>query len=415
MTFPSGPIVASIVTAPETRADCAMAGYTGLTSLILFGGLIRPPTRTGATLAFALAAGISLRLDRAGVGNLLGRDRIGRCLVARRLRSDCELPGLVVRLEPLAFLSFQLGVERGPGILGSLERLGGKLTRAGGVGPVEGGLGRIHVRVGRRCAARDSDREAQGNRAESDNDTHGVSLSQAPSQRHWFPLWVRAIEQPSTSGESCLCQKEQWQEAKSARPPPCSQPECSIRDSLVCSTRRYYFRVVGLHMLASWRPVVTWNRHMSTVELPDEQGRVRAERVRERAEDRRQDAEQSRDETEQHRDLAESSRKAAEQFRELAEEAREVRDRYREELENTREDQERFRRAAEDARTAAEDARHATETARQAAEDARHATIESVAATADSLHSTLEQMKFLEEARRTIRDLKDMKPPEGTH
>src|SRR4030095_5827875 len=59
MTFPSGPIVASIVTAPATRADCAIAGYTGLTSLIFFGALMLPPIRTGATLAFALAAAAS--------------------------------------------------------------------------------------------------------------------------------------------------------------------------------------------------------------------------------------------------------------------------------------------------------------------------------------------------------------------
>jgi hypothetical protein len=57
----------------------------------------------------------------------------------------------------------------------------------------------------------------------------------------------------------------------------------------------------------------------------------------------------------------------------------------------------------------------ATEEARAVAEDARHATIESVAATADSLHCTLEQMKFLEEARQTVRDLKDMRPPDRIH
>src|SRR5437867_893666 len=32
-TLPFGPIVASMITTPCTRADCAMAGYTGLTSL----------------------------------------------------------------------------------------------------------------------------------------------------------------------------------------------------------------------------------------------------------------------------------------------------------------------------------------------------------------------------------------------
>ena len=55
------------------------------------------------------------------------------------------------------------------------------------------------------------------------------------------------------------------------------------------------------------------------------------------------------------------------------------------------------------------------EEARHAAEEARHATIDSVAATADALHTTLEQMKFLEEARRIMRDLQDIKPPHTTN
>ena len=95
---------------------------------------------------------------------------------------------------------------------------------------------------------------------------------------------------------------------------------------------------------------------MSTVELPDEQGRVHAERVRERAEDGRQDAEQSREVTEEHRDLAESSRKAAEQFRVW----RRKRERFATAIGRNWilpwRTKERFRRAAEDARTAAEDA-----------------------------------------------------------
>src|SRR5436309_10035238 len=47
-TLPFGPIVASMMTTPCTRADCAIAGYVGLTSFTLVGGLICPPTRTGA-------------------------------------------------------------------------------------------------------------------------------------------------------------------------------------------------------------------------------------------------------------------------------------------------------------------------------------------------------------------------------
>src|SRR5207247_7585923 len=47
-TLPFGPIVASMMTTPCTRADWAIAGYVGLTSFTLVGGLIWPPTRTGA-------------------------------------------------------------------------------------------------------------------------------------------------------------------------------------------------------------------------------------------------------------------------------------------------------------------------------------------------------------------------------
>src|SRR5258705_2822371 len=62
MTFPSGPIVASIVTARDTRADCATSGYTGGTSLIFLGGWILPPMRSGAILALALAAASAFSL-----------------------------------------------------------------------------------------------------------------------------------------------------------------------------------------------------------------------------------------------------------------------------------------------------------------------------------------------------------------
>src|SRR3954471_2268032 len=48
VTRPFGPIVASMITTPWTRADCAIAGYTGLTCLVFCGGLMLPPTRTGA-------------------------------------------------------------------------------------------------------------------------------------------------------------------------------------------------------------------------------------------------------------------------------------------------------------------------------------------------------------------------------
>ena len=47
-TAPFGPIVASMMTTPCTRADCAIAGYTGFTSRTFVGCLMLPPTRTGA-------------------------------------------------------------------------------------------------------------------------------------------------------------------------------------------------------------------------------------------------------------------------------------------------------------------------------------------------------------------------------
>src|SRR5919109_1703272 len=37
-----------MITMPCTRADCAIAGYVGRTSLVFCGGLMLPPTRTGA-------------------------------------------------------------------------------------------------------------------------------------------------------------------------------------------------------------------------------------------------------------------------------------------------------------------------------------------------------------------------------
>src|SRR5262249_3730949 len=48
-TFPSAPMVASITTAPCARSDSARSGNSGLTSLILRGGLMppAPPTRYG--------------------------------------------------------------------------------------------------------------------------------------------------------------------------------------------------------------------------------------------------------------------------------------------------------------------------------------------------------------------------------
>jgi hypothetical protein len=50
--------------------------------------------------------------------------------------------------------------------------------------------------------------------------------------------------------------------------------------------------------------------------------------------------------------------------------------------------------------------RHAAEEARHAAEEARHATIAAVAATADALATNLAQMQFLEDARKTVKQIK---------
>ena len=59
-----------MMTTPCTRADCAIGGYVGLTSRVLVGGLMLPPTRTaaggGAAVAAAAAARPRGRHDAAG-------------------------------------------------------------------------------------------------------------------------------------------------------------------------------------------------------------------------------------------------------------------------------------------------------------------------------------------------------------
>jgi CRP-like cAMP-binding protein len=70
---------------------------------------------------------------------------------------------------------------------------------------------------------------------------------------------------------------------------------------------------------------------------------------------------------------------------------------------------EMVRQGREKLREAGETARVAGEQARTAAEAARHATVEAVEATAAALQSTLEQMKAMEEMRRTLRDIQDVK------
>ena len=105
--------------------------------------------------------------------------------------------------------------------------------------------------------------------------------------------------------------------------------------------------------------------------------------------------------TEEHR-LVEAARNEAERLRQLAEEAREVRDGHRRTLETVRQEQEHRRETAETARVANEQVRVAADTARQAVVDAVHVT-------ADTLSTTLERMTVVEDLRRTLRDVRDVK------
>ena len=96
----------------------------------------------------------------------------------------------------------------------------------------------------------------------------------------------------------------------------------------------------------------------------------------------------------------------AERSRRIAEEIRQRREQHREEAEV-------FRRAQEGLRDAAETARAAAEDARLAAEEARHAVIDSVRATAESLKASLVQMTVVEEMRRTLREIRDIRKPDS--
>jgi hypothetical protein len=109
-------------------------------------------------------------------------------------------------------------------------------------------------------------------------------------------------------------------------------------------------------------------------------------------------------------------RNGAEHFRRLAEEARDVRDHHRDALEAIREERERLRETAETARIASEQGRMAGEAARTASEaaravsdGARHAVVEAVRATADALNASLEKMQVVEDMRRVLREIRDVK------
>jgi len=99
---------------------------------------------------------------------------------------------------------------------------------------------------------------------------------------------------------------------------------------------------------------------------------------------------------------AESARNQAEAVRRLAEEARELRDHRREALDVIWQERERLRETAESER-------RANEEARVKADAARLAIVEAVRATAVTLDAALEQMRVVEEMRRTLREIEDVK------
>jgi hypothetical protein len=108
---------------------------------------------------------------------------------------------------------------------------------------------------------------------------------------------------------------------------------------------------------------------------------------------------------EEHVSATECARNEAEHLRHLAEEAREARDVQREALETVRQEREQLRTLAEAARSVSEVKRAAAETARQAAVEAMHETT-------DILAIALNQMKVVEEMRRALRDIKDVRKPD---
>ena len=105
----------------------------------------------------------------------------------------------------------------------------------------------------------------------------------------------------------------------------------------------------------------------------------------------------------------ETATNEAEQVRRLAEEARESRDRHREALEASRQERERLRETAETARSAGEEARRASEDARVVADAARDAVVDAIRGTADAMNISLEHMKVVEDMRRTLREITDVK------
>ncbi len=202
MTFPSAPIVASMMTVPATCADCAMAGYTGATSLILVGALIFPPTRTAVFAAFAFAAAAACAFAAMASACSLPATASAAALSPAAFASTARALACSYRLEPLAFLSFQLDVQRSAGILGGLQRLGRVLVRVLGSGLGDGRMGRIHVGSGRRCAARGDDRKTQSNRQEPGSERHGVSF-QGPAWLTGRALVCAKVHRPVARQRDC--------------------------------------------------------------------------------------------------------------------------------------------------------------------------------------------------------------------
>lgn len=77
--------------------------------------------------------------------------------------------------------------------------------------------------------------------------------------------------------------------------------------------------------------------------------------------------------------------------------------------EAARNEAERSRRLAEEAREIAETMRVANEAARVAADTARQGVVDAVHVAADSLSTTLERMKVVEDLRRTLVEIGDVK------
>ena len=74
-----------------------------------------------------------------------------------------------------------------------------------------------------------------------------------------------------------------------------------------------------------------------------------------------------------------------------------------------RNEAERSRQPAEDARNTAETTRVANEEARVAADTAPQGVVDAVHVAADGLSTTLERMKVVEDLRRTLREIRDVK------